>query len=112
MTKFRHSLGVGIFYFQQRVPRADWREACNIARQMNYIPGISWQDSDQICALADSDRHLGHLIRTDRWYAYDATRLDEKSNGFKCLGAFPDLDSAKRILELAVWNGHANQTVH
>jgi len=79
---------------------------------MKYIPGISWQDSDQVCALADSDRHLGHLIRSDRWYAYDATRLDETSCGFKCLGAFRDLDSAKRTLELSLWGGGLNQTVH
>jgi hypothetical protein len=78
---------------------------------MSYLFGGLWQDSDQVCALTDSDRHLGHLIRSDRWYAYDATRLDESSRGFTCLGAFSDLESAKRILELAVWAGHSNHAV-
>ncbi len=82
---------------------------------MNFIPGLTWQDSDQVCALADSDRHLGHLVRReisgDQWYAYDATRVDEDSQTFKCLGAFPDLVSAKRIVELAVWNDEARHTI-
>ena len=82
-----------------------------IWRAMNCIPGATWLYSDRICALADGDRHLGHLIRKERWYAYDATRVDEASRGFKCLGAFSDLISAKQMLELALWSGHANQTV-
>lgn len=72
---------------------------------MTYISSIdaSWQDSEVICALADTDRHLGHLIKRERWYAYDATRADETAHNFKCLGAFADLASAKQMLELAVW---------
>lgn len=72
---------------------------------MTYISSIdaSWQDSEVICALADTDRHLGHLIKRERWYAYDGTRADETSQNFKCLGAFADLASAKQMLELAVW---------
>jgi len=72
---------------------------------MTYISSIeaSWQDSEVICALADTDRHLGHLIKLEHWYAYDATRADETSRSFKCLGAFDDLASAKQMLELAVW---------
>jgi hypothetical protein len=75
---------------------------------MNYISSIeaSWQDSDVICALADTDRHLGHLIKLEHWYAYDATRADETSRTFKCLGAFDNLASAKQILELAVWRAY------
>ena len=82
---------------------------------MNFIPGLTWQDSDVVCALADSDRHLGHLIRretgNDQWYAYDATHVDEGSSSFRCLGTFSDLVSAKRIVELAVWAGDTNLTV-
>lgn len=72
---------------------------------MNYIAATdgAWQDSEMICALADTDRHLGHLIKLEHWYAYDATRADEHSRNFRCLGAFADLASAKQILELAVW---------
>lgn len=72
---------------------------------MSYISSIggSWQDSDLVCALATAERHLGHLIKRGRWYAYDATRRDEASRGFRCLGSFSDLVSAKQIVELAVW---------
>ena len=78
---------------------------------MNFIPGLSWQDSDVVCALADSDRHLGHLINRGEWYAYDATHVDEDSQTFKCLGTFPDLASAKRMVELAVWAGEVHPTI-
>lgn len=78
---------------------------------MNFIRGHNWQDSDVVCALADSDRHLGHLVRRGQWYAYDATRIDENSQTFKCLGAFPDLSSAKRMVELAVWAADASHTI-
>ena len=72
---------------------------------MNYISSIegSWQDSELVCALATPERHLGHLIKRERWYAYDATRADEASHGFRCLGSFADLVSAKQMVELAVW---------
>lgn len=80
------------------------------------IPGLTWQDSDVVCALADSDRHLGHLIRRnvggDQWFAYDATRLDESSHTFRCLGAFPNLASAKCMLELAVWGTEGDAAVN
>lgn len=72
---------------------------------MNYISSLggSWEDSELVCALATAERHLGHLIKRGRWYAYDATRVDEASRGFRCLGSFADLDSAKQTLELSVW---------
>lgn len=74
---------------------------------MDYISTVegSWRDSESVCALADTDRHLGHLILKDYWYAYDATQSDDNSKGFKCLGAFADLATAKQVVELAVWRG-------
>jgi hypothetical protein len=74
---------------------------------MDYISTMeaSWRDSEFVCALADTDRHLGHLIRREQWYAYDATQLDDASTGFKCLGAFVDLAIAKQVVEFAVWRG-------
>ncbi len=73
-------------------------------RDMDYISTAegSWRDSELVCALADTDRHLGHLIRNDHWYAYDATQWDDASKGFKCLCTFVELTAAKQILELAV----------
>jgi peptide methionine sulfoxide reductase MsrB len=36
----------------------------------------SWSNSKFVCALADSDRHLGHVIKDEKWHAYDATHLN------------------------------------
>jgi len=76
---------------------------------MDYISTVdaSWRDSEFVCALADVDRHLGHLILRGHWYAYDATQSDDTSNSFRCLGAFADLATAKQVVELAVWRGPA-----
>lgn len=38
----------------------------------------------------------------EKWHAYDATHLNEASNGFKYLGAFADLDAAKQAVETSV----------
>jgi hypothetical protein len=62
----------------------------------------SWRNAEFVCALGDTDRHLGHLIRTEKWHAYDATHPGEASKGFKYLGAFVDVTAAKRAVESAV----------
>jgi len=76
------------------------------ASDKDYIPspeGSSWRNSEFVCALADTDRHLGHVIKKKQWHAYDATHSDGASKGFKYLGAFVDLAAAKLGVELAVW---------
>lgn len=72
---------------------------------MSYITSLAgaWRDADSVCALADDERHLGHLIRRRKWHAYDATRPGKKRHGFRYLGAFTDLSAAKQAVELAVW---------
>lgn len=62
----------------------------------------SWRNTRYICALADSDRHLGHVVKTDNWHAYDATHSDDAAKGFKYLGRFVDLAAAKQAVESAV----------
>jgi hypothetical protein len=81
-----------------------WQAICNEFLAMAYISTIegSWRDSESVCALADTDRHLGHLILREHWYAYDGTQWDNASQDFKCLGTFVDLAAAKQIVELAV----------
>jgi len=61
-----------------------------------------WRDSDFVCALADTERHLGHLIKTEKWHAYDATHSNEALNGVKYVGAFVDLAAAKQAVESSV----------
>jgi hypothetical protein len=62
----------------------------------------SWRNAEFVCALADADRHLGHLIKTEEWHAYDATHSNEASKGFEYLGAFADVAAAKQAVESAV----------
>lgn len=62
----------------------------------------SWSNSKFVCALADSDRHLGHVIKDEKWHAYDATHLNEASQGFKYLGAFVAAAAGRRAVESSV----------
>ena len=62
----------------------------------------SWRHSEHICTFADNERHLGHLIKTDGWHAYDATRPNGTSGGFKYLGEFGDIATAMLAVEAAV----------
>jgi hypothetical protein len=40
----------------------------------------AWRHSASICALADGERHLGHIVQIGgRWYAFDATHFNEGS---------------------------------
>jgi hypothetical protein len=72
----------------------------------------SWKNSEYVCALSDDERHFGHVIRTEHWTAYDATRLNEASGGFKYLGAFADLATAMQAVELSVERRHELRTMH
>lgn len=61
----------------------------------------AWRNSPEICALADRERHLGHIVQIGgRWYAFDATHSNEESDGFRNLGSFANLASAKEAVEM------------
>jgi hypothetical protein len=72
----------------------------------------TWRRSEHICALADSERHFGHVIKTELWNAYDATHLNEASRGFKYLGAFEDVAAAMHAVELSVERKHELRAMH
>jgi hypothetical protein len=62
----------------------------------------AWRNSQQICALADGERHLGHILQIGgRWYAFDATHFNETGDGFRRLGSFASLASAREAVELS-----------
>ncbi len=67
------------------------------------LPAVAaWRDSAEICALADGERHLGHIVKVaGRWHAFDATHFNEESNGFRNLGSFARVESAKEAIELS-----------
>ena len=66
-----------------------------------HTPG--WRESEHICALADSERHLGHAIREGtQWKAFDATHLNSSGDSFRVIGSFETLTAAKRAIEETV----------
>lgn len=72
----------------------------------------SWKNSEYVCAFSDDERHLGHVVKTKQWDAYDATRLNETSEGFKYLGAFADLATAMLTVERSVERKREVRTMH
>jgi hypothetical protein len=72
----------------------------------------SWKNSEYVCAFSDDERHLGHIFRTEHWNAYDATRLNEASGGFKYLGSFVDLATAMLAVERSVEQKRELRTMH
>jgi hypothetical protein len=64
--------------------------------------GLVWHVSEQLCALRDDERHLGHLTKNgNHWEAYDSTHLNPQNNGFRFLGTFTSIDAAKAAVEEA-----------
>jgi hypothetical protein len=61
-----------------------------------------WQDSPYICALADAERHFGHIVKKEKWHAYDAIHSNPAATGFRELGRFADLETAKQAVQSAV----------
>jgi len=72
----------------------------------------TWRRSENICALADGERHFGHVIKTEQWNAYDATRLNGASGGFKYLGTFVDLAAAMQAVESSVERKQELRAMH
>jgi len=62
----------------------------------------TWCISPCLCAFHDGERHLGHATKTDSWHAYDATHLNQRKDGIRYLGDFPDLEAAKAAVEGSV----------
>jgi hypothetical protein len=70
--------------------------------QSGYNPAaaLAWKISGHICALSDGERHVGHVVRIGgRWHAYDAMHSNETGDGFRSLGTFAAVESAKRTVE-------------
>jgi hypothetical protein len=62
-----------------------------------------WSESPDVCALSDSERHLGHAIRAGKhWIAYDAIHVNSSNEGFRVIGTFETLAAAKDAIENAV----------
>ena len=62
-----------------------------------------WRESADVCALADSERHLGHAVRVDKhWIAYDAIHFNPSNDGFRIIGTFQTIAAAKQAIESSV----------
>jgi len=72
----------------------------------------AWKSSEHICALSDNERHLGHIIKTKDWHAYDATHSDGTLSGFSYLGQFADRATAMQAVEAATGAIYGLRTMH
>jgi hypothetical protein len=64
----------------------------------------AWREAEDICALADSERHLGHAIRAqNHWVAYDAVHFNPTNDGFRVIGTFASVLAAKNAVESSVF---------
>jgi hypothetical protein len=79
-----------------------WSERSEQIASKMADKSAEWQSSDDICAFADNERHLGHVVRTDKWQAYDATKLNPDQTGFRYLGAFASVVAAREAVETSV----------
>jgi hypothetical protein len=70
----------------------------------------TWDISQCLCASDDGERHLGHVVKTDKWNAYDAGTSTWKRTGFETSATFSDLDSAKAAVEASVASPHGQKT--
>jgi hypothetical protein len=62
-------------------------------------PTLVWRELADVCALADSERHLGHAIRAgERWIAYDAIHFNPTKDGFRIIGTFATIDDARQAI--------------
>lgn len=63
----------------------------------------TWYLGSDVCALSDSERHLGHAVKEgDFWTAYDAIHPDPLRNGFLTLGRFRNIVGAIEAIQSSV----------
>jgi hypothetical protein len=73
-----------------------------ISNGLSILNNPVWQRKGDVCTLADSDRHLGHIINLGVWHAFDGIHLNETGNGFKSVGLFATDALAKSAVEQSV----------
>lgn len=67
------------------------------------IHGAIWYETESVCALASSERHLGHIVMTSHgWMAYDGTHTNADGDGFDQLGIFEEAIEAQAAVEKAL----------
>jgi hypothetical protein len=79
-----------------------FQKACEVFHvEDDFVP--VWRDSYNICALADSERHLGHAVRVgEYWIAYDAIHFNPANDGFRIIGTFGTIEQAKDAIVSSV----------
>jgi len=69
---------------------------------MRQSQTASWRNSSTVCAYANEDRHLGHIVRIrEGWMAFDATHSTAEGNAFRPLGIFRTSEHARQAVEFA-----------
>jgi len=71
----------------------------------------AWRRSGDTYGLDDGERHLGHIVKTGKhWIAFDGTRPNAATTGFRVLGTFPACAAAKEAVELAALTRKPDKT--
>ena len=98
-----YSTGVAMLFFNKYFLINRFAQAGLAGKNMkldNTLKPPEWRNSTTICAFADGERHYGHIVKIDgRWYAFDATHPDAEGAGFRRLGSFAGVRSAKQSVE-------------
>ncbi len=67
------------------------------------MQGFVWRMGHNICALADNERHLGHILHIgNHWMAFDGTHVSDDGKGFRIIGSFTSSNAAKAAVEQAL----------
>ena len=74
----------------------------SVESTVRIIGSPVWSDADDICALRDNERHLGHIIQANGWQAFDATKLNEAGDNYRYIGGFRGKREAKDAVETSV----------
>ena len=73
------------------------------ATDKTAMHGVIWYATANVCALANAERHLGHVVVTaEGCIAYDGTHANAAGDGFNELGCFGDVIEAKAAVEEAL----------
>jgi hypothetical protein len=73
-----------------------------LSNKLSNLDMRVWRQRGDVCTLADSDRHLGHIVNLGVWHAFDAIHLNETGDGFKNVGLFDTIDRAKAAVEQSI----------
>ena len=71
-------------------------------RPFQIVGNPVWTNAANMAVLCDDERHLGHIVQAKGWHAFDGTKMNEDSDSYRYIGAFPTKRQAKDAVEGSV----------